>query len=269
MCKSWLGLIPSSSLPPHKCAFIVQHRALWCTWPSSASAKLLKCTIRCGHVRSFFFLSAFPAASNFWCLCGAARLADTTEGDTNAQPCSFCALITSACLHELVKELFSLVWNRGRWLAYLLGFWSVRAVALLGSNRVHGLSMQDAVLKNWIAWVCHTVWWPLPFPPLTNWCLLRGFPPFFFSPPSLPRAFKYKILIRNTDRSGTWSTALHPSQGKSKKEEEQKTLSFSSLCSTLLRLPPFLSERRTWAAGAILLCTEKQLGSILDEWGVH
>lgn len=175
-----MGLIPSSSLPPHKCAFIVQHRPLWCTWPSSAPAKLLKCTIRCGHVR-FFFLSRLFLLLLISGVC--VELLDLLIPLKVTPMRSLAALITSACLHELVKELFSLVWKWGRWLAYLLGFWSAGAVALLGSNRVHGLSMQDAILKNWIAWVCHTVWWPLPSPPLTNWCLLRGFSPFFFHLP--------------------------------------------------------------------------------------
>lgn len=47
-----------------------------------------------------------------------------------------------------------------------------------------------------------------------NWLFTECFPPFFSS-----RACKYKILIRNTDRSGAWSTALHPSQ---KKKGERK-----------------------------------------------
>lgn len=158
----------------------------------------------------------------------------------------------------------SLFLSFGTWVAGSPTFWIFGLLRLW----VHRLSMHDAILKNWIAWVCHAVWWPLP-PPLAQTDVYWEAFHLFFSPPSLPWAFKYKILIRNTDRAGAWSTALHLSQGKSKKEGERETLPFSSLCSPHLCLPPFLSERRTWAAGAILLCTEKQLGSILDEWGVH
>lgn len=59
---------------------------------------------------------------------------------------------------------------------------------------------------------------PLVFFPLITDCLLSAFHLFFFF---LSWACKYKILIRNGDRSGAWSTAVHPSQGK--EEEELKT----------------------------------------------
>lgn len=90
-----------SSLPPHKCAFILQHRPPGCTSPSSASAKLPMCSIRHGHLQ--VFLSAVsrldgknvPAGSNFCRLCGAARLADTSEGDMDAQRLRFNYLCVS------------------------------------------------------------------------------------------------------------------------------------------------------------------------------
>lgn len=75
--------------------------------------------------------------------------------------------------------------------------------------------------------------------------------------PSLPLSLgcKSKILIMLPDRLGAWCTALHPSR----REGHWRPV------------PCLVPERRSkgWAAGAILLCTEKQLGSILDEWGVH
>lgn len=67
-----------------------------------------------------------------------------------------------------------------------------------------------------------------------KWLFTECFPPFF----SFLWACKYKILIRNTDRSGAWSTTLHPSQEDIGGVEEERERYFLSHLSPLLRPPP-------------------------------
>lgn len=202
------------------------------------------------------------------------------EGDIAIQPNSLCAFITSGMstrAHE--RAFFFFFFLEPRWAArcfsdpFWIWVWSAGKMALLSSNKVHGISMHNAVLKIGLpqcVTLCACDGLSLPFlSQLIVYWVLSTF--FFF----VLRAFKYKILIRNTDRSGAWSTALHPSQ---KERERARDTCFLISLLPHLNLPPSSPfprpprswrERRTWAAGAILLCTEKQLGSILDEWGVH